>query len=91
MNMDRYVCIRSEESNYYFSDNYVYKFKVHSATPLYLPDVWNAGLVEFKARRGKTRISKKDDGAIYVFANICKDSILDGVEKPLFQRLQLIV
>ncbi|MCG8113111.1 MAG: hypothetical protein N0E59_20360 [Candidatus Thiodiazotropha taylori] len=45
--------------------------------------------MEFEARRGKSRILKKDDEAVYVFANICKDSILDGTEKPLLRRLQM--
>jgi hypothetical protein len=58
--MDRYVYLSSDESNAYFADNRVYKFKVHL----------------------------KGDEALYVFTNICKESVLQGVEQPLLRRLQ---
>ena len=87
--MEHYVYIKSDESDLYFPENKVYKFKVHLSTPLYFPGVWKVGLVEFEAGRGKSRLPTKGDGAVYVFTNICKSSILDGAEKPVLRRLPM--
>lgn len=36
------------------------------------------------------KLSKSKGGnAIYIFTNICKDSIVNGVEKPILSRLEM--
>jgi hypothetical protein len=87
IDMDRYVYLSSDESDAYFADNRVYKFKVHLKTPLTFNGVWKVGLLEFEAAKVKTTKGKGDE-ALYVFTNICKESVLQGVEQPLLRRLQ---
>ena len=85
--MDRYVYIKSDESDRYFSENQVYKFKVHLKVPLVFSGFWKVGLIEFHAKMTKSRITNQSS-AIYICSNICKCSIVDGVEKPLLRRLE---
>jgi hypothetical protein len=82
--MDRYVYITSDESNSYFTDNQASNFKVHLNTPLILNGFWKVGLLEFHAKHTK---SIKQE-ALYIFTDICKESILNGTEQPLLRRLE---
>lgn len=86
--MDRYVYIKSDESNNYFLDNKVFRFKVHLKTPLSFHGFWKVGLVELHANVKKTIAKPKDIQAIYLFTNICKESIVNGEEQPLLRRLE---
>lgn len=85
--MDRYLYLKSDESDNYFATNQVYSFKIHLKVPLYFTGTWRVGLLELHAQKAKGRQSKGDD-SIYVFSNICKDSIVNGVEKPILRRLE---
>lgn len=87
--MDRYLYVKSDESDHYFTQNQVYHFKVHLKVPMYLSGFWKVGLVEFQGQRSSKARKSKTDEAIYIFTNICKDSILDGVEKPILRRLEM--
>ena len=51
------------------------------------PRFWKVGLIEFHAKMTKSRITNQSS-AIYFCSNICKCSIVDGVEKPLLRRLE---
>jgi hypothetical protein len=62
-------------------------FKVHLNTLLTFNGVWKVGLLEFEAAKVKTTKGKGDE-ALYVFTNICKESVLQGMEQPLLRRLQ---
>ena len=56
--------------------------------PLQFSGIWTVGLVEFHADKNKNRIAKGDEG-ISIFSNICKGSIVNGVEKPILRRLEM--
>ena len=85
--MERYVYITSSESDSYFPDNQVCKFKAHLESPILLKGFWKVGLVEFHATQSKTK-SKAANEILYVFTNICKESIVNGYEQPLLRRLE---
>lgn len=85
--MDRYLYLRSNESDLYFDDNTAARFRVQLKFPLYLPGLWKVALVEFHAT-DKARAGKRADNGIYVYADICKDSIVNGEERPLLRRLE---
>jgi hypothetical protein len=84
--MDRYIYIRSEDSDTFFSDNQTHKFKVHLKTPLHLPGKWKVGLVHFYALSKGGKV-KPGDG-LYVYSDICKESIVFGEERPLLRRME---
>lgn len=90
--MDRYVYVKSDESNNYFPENEVYRFKVHLKVPLSFSGFWKVGLMELqvkKTSKSRPRGKSKSDNAIYIFTNFCKDSILKGVETPILRRLEM--
>ena len=89
--MDRFIYITSEDSGAYFPENKTYKFKVHLKLPLSFSGFWKVALVEFHGTvANKRRVAKaKSDFAIYIYTNICKGSIVCGIEKPLLRRLEL--
>lgn len=87
--MDRYLYVRSDESDRYFSDNEVYKFKVHLHLPLTLKGFWKVGLLEFHAEtQPRSKPSQKRDQTLYVFTDLCEGSILSGSEQSLLRRLE---
>lgn len=85
--MDRYVYVSSDESDSYFPENEVYKFKVHLESPLFLTGFWKVGLVEFRAKQSKSKLIKTN-GPLYIFTDLCKESIVNGVQQPLLRRLE---
>lgn len=87
--MDRYVYVRSDESNGIFDDNQVYKFKIHLKVPLSFHGFWKVALTEFQARNAKGIRKSKSNSAIYILSSICKDSIAHGVELPLLRRVEM--
>ena len=84
--MDRYIYIRSDESDVYFSDNQVYRFKVHLNLPLSLHGIWKVALTEFYAI-DESKSKTKTTDALYIYTDLCKESIVHGVEQPLLRRL----
>lgn len=87
MNTDKYIYVRSDESNSYFVDNTTYKFKVQLKLPLYLYGKWKVALVHFHATEKGNSNSKADDG-LYIYSDLCRESIVYGEERPLLQRLE---
>ena len=85
--MDRYIYVRSDESNSFFEDNTTTRFRIQLDFPLYLPGVWKVALVEFHATE-KANSNKEEDEGLYIYADICKDTIVDGEERPLLRRLE---
>lgn len=83
--MDRYIYVQSDESDGYFSDNRTYKFKVHLNTPLTLHGFWKVALLEFQARE---KVKTKAAESLYVYTDICKESIVHGEEKALLRRME---
>ena len=87
--MDRFIYIRSDESDTYFEDNKPFRFKVHLHLPLTLTGFWKVGLVEFHAEVASTSKSKKRiDETLYVYTDLCEGSIRQGREQPLLRRLE---
>ena len=87
MTTDRYIYVKSDESDAYFDNNKTYKFKVHLQLPLYFYGKWKVTLTEFHA----TEIVKSSNiGRIYVYTDLCKKSIMFGEERPLLRRLEKI-
>ena len=82
--MDRYIYIKSDESNSYFTDNQTYRFKIHLKLPLYLTGVWKVAFVQFRV---KEKVKSKATDAIYIYSDLCKESIVYGEERPLLKRL----
>ena len=86
--MERYIYVTNDESNTYFSDNQVYRFKVHLSLPLSLEGNWKVALTEFYVK-GKPKSKSKTETAkaLYVYTDLCKESIVHGVEQSLLRRL----
>lgn len=82
MMTDKYIYVQSDESNDYFPDNHMYRFKVHLNTPMSLKGFWKVALVEFHVQ------GKATGGVLYVYTNMCKESIVHGEEKTLLRRLE---
>ena len=87
MSTDKYIYVRSDESNAYFDNNKTYNFKVQLKVPLYLPGKWKVALVHFHATEKGGAHSKADDG-LYVYTDLCKESIVYGEERPLLNRVE---
>ena len=49
---------------------------------------WKVALTEFYASN-QVRCRKKETGALYIFTDLCKESIVHGVEQPLLRRLNM--
>ena len=81
---EHFLYIQSDESNDYFSENNNYKFKVHLNIPLTLQGFWKVALLEFHVKLKSALISKN---ALYVYSDLCKESIVHGEEKALLRRL----
>ena len=81
----RYIYVKSDESNEYFSENQTGHIKVHLKVPLYLDDSLKVALVDFHASE-KTK-SKANSG-LYIYSDICGESIVKGVARPLQLRLE---
>lgn len=87
--MDKYIYIRSDESNDYFVDNKPYNFKIHLLLPLTLNGFWKVGLMEFHAQVQSSIRSKRNlDETLFIYTDLCKGTIIQGREQPLLRRLE---
>jgi hypothetical protein len=88
--MDKYIYIKSNESDFYFSDNKPYKFKVHLKTPMIFDGFWKVALIEFYAEKNKkNKVSRSSNNdIIYITSDIIKESIVQGTEQPVLRRLR---
>ena len=87
--MDHILYVRSDECNDYFSDNKPYKFKIHLKSPLLLKGFWTEALVEFDCSTQSNKALKRRESVLHVFANICKESVIDGEKRPILRRIPL--
>ena len=77
--------MKSCESDDYFPDNRLYHFKVYLKLPFYLDGLWKVALVQFQA----TEKSKwKASAELYIYSDLCGESIVKGQERPLLRRLE---
>ena len=72
------IYIRSNESNHLFPDNKPWHFKIHLKSPLVLKENWSVSLLEFQATASKSRNLYSTNQTLFVFSNICSESIIDG-------------
>lgn len=80
--MSVYITMSSDKALEYFPDNKAYKFTSHLSAPLILNGLWRIALVETDI---SSNISKTEP--IYLYSNICGESIVDGDRKPLLRRI----
>jgi hypothetical protein len=85
MMSDRYIYLQSNESNEYFSENETGHFKVQLKAPLFLDGSWQVALVNFHATENAR--SKLSSG-LYIYSDICGESIVKGESRPLLRRLE---
>ena len=85
--MDKYLYVRSDDSKTVFDDNTTTRFRVQLDIPLYLPGQWQVALVEFHAT-DKSNSTKKADDGLYIYADLCKESIVFGESRPLLRRVE---
>ena len=84
--MDRYIYIKSNQSDDYFSENKVYKFKVHLNTPLNFDGFWKVALVELHAEQDK-KIKVKNTNTLIITTDICEESTVFKTECPILRCL----
>jgi len=80
--MSIYITMSSDKSLEYFPHNKAYKFKSHLSAPLLLEGTWRIALVEADIACTLSKTS-----AIYLYSDICGESIVDGEQRPLLRRL----
>lgn len=82
--MSVYAIVSSDSSLQYFPQNKAYHFKCHLNTPLNLEGVWKVALVEATISSSK---QQKVFKPLYVYSNICGESIVDGDKQPILRKL----
>jgi hypothetical protein len=86
--MDKFVYVKSDQSDDYFLENRVWKFKVHLDVPMAFDGFWKLALVEFNARLDK-KVRKSPAGEfLFVYTNLCKESIVHGTEQPILRKMK---
>lgn len=80
-NMSIYMVFNSDKHSIYFPQNKPYDFKVHLLKPLNLTGKWMVSLVDFS-----TETSALIHEHIYLYCDICGDSIIDGSMHQLLRR-----
>ena len=81
--MEHYLYLKSDQSNILFEA----KFRIQLNCPLYLEGRWKVALVEFHATE-KGKSNSKADGGLYIYTDMCRESIVQGEERPLLRRLE---
>jgi hypothetical protein len=86
--MDKFVYVKSDQSDDYFLENRVWKFKVHLDVPMVFDGFWKLALFEFNARLDK-KVKKLSTGDfLFVYTNLCKENIVHGSEQPILRRMK---
>ena len=78
------VHVSSDASLSYFPQNKAYHFKCRLNTPLNLEGIWRVALLEANISTTK---SVKTFKPLYVYSNICGESIVDGDKQPILRKL----
>ena len=81
------VYLQSGESNDYFPDNKPSNFKIHLKTPLIFDGKWEIALLEFQASASKTKSKHNTNQTVFIFTNICDESILNGEKQQVLRRV----
>lgn len=86
--MDRYVYIKSDDSGSYFPNNEVYKFRINLPSRMTLRGMWKVALVEFNVGENSKVKKGTTEEALYVYLDICGESVVHGQRLPLLRRLE---
>ena len=81
INMSIYMVLNSDKHSNYFPQNKPYNFKAHLLRPMNLEGNWMVSLVDFKT--GTSALFHED---VYMYCDMCGDSIIDGSMHPLLRR-----
>ena len=84
--MEFYIYVRRDKTDHYFLDNKVNHFKIRLNAPINLEGLWKVGLTEFYATYD-SRIRKKTYHLLYIFSDLCKESIIHGSKISLLRRV----
>ena len=87
--MERYLYIRDNESNHLFPENKPYHFKIQLKYPLKFDGFWKVALCEvYTTRDLKSRTKSTNTSTLYLFSNVCKESIVNGEEYAVLRRFE---
>jgi len=76
--MSFYMIINSNKNLDIYPHNRPHKFRTYLQTPITLKSKWKVALVDIK-------LSATND--LYIYSNICGDTIVDGNKQPLLRRI----
>lgn len=82
--MSIYAIVSIDSSLQYFPQNKAYHFKCHLNTSLNLEGLWKGALLETNISTSK---SLKIFKPLYVYFNICGESMVDGDKRPILRKL----
>ncbi len=85
--MERFVFVTDSESSHVFTDNMPYHFKVQLKLPLHFDGYWTVSLREISIQTANKKISQISKTTLFIYSNICKESIVNGGEHALLRRI----
>lgn len=77
------MIVNSDQCQSFFPSNKAYHFRTHIKAPLSLEGTWKVALTEIYITESSPLPYKK----LYLYSDICGDSIVDGEYHPLRRRL----
>ena len=85
--MERYVYLQDSDSIQIFKDNMPYKFQVQINHPLTFEGYWKVALTEVCLQRNPKMRAKKTENTLFIYSDVCKESIVKGGEYGLLRRI----
>lgn len=82
--MSAYLFLKSSDCLDLFPNNKAYDFHIHLKQSLQLEGIWNVALLELEV---DSWISKHKRNEIYVYCNICSDSLVSNRTAPILRRV----
>lgn len=81
------MVLSSEDSKLIYPNNKPHDFRVHLSTPISLTGYWTVSLLEICIERGQA--FKYPTTELFVFSNLCDNTVLGGHDVPLLRRVWL--
>ena len=79
--MSYYIICQSDQNPQYYPDNAPCSFKTKLRQTLELNGQWEIALTEITLREEHAK-----DDTLYIYTNICGESVINGVNAPLLRR-----
>ena len=79
------MVLASDDSKLMYPNNKPYDFLVHLSTPISLKGNWTVSLLEISVERGQAYPTS----ILFVFSNLCDNTVLGGHDVPLLCRVWL--